>query len=276
MIQLESAKSSAVDHKDFVQSLQTQIQSLESEMAAAKSNLETLQSANSTVHANVTASASVEHVALQKARDDLAEIKKQTEALTAEHAAALNAAQARVSELEGKAAQADALSAEITQLRKEREDVGAKLSELEVEVLELKEAAEEADDAREARDKRIQELVRQLEEGQVAHQAAGDDAAAKAQEHADALEALRKVHEEDAAKASSELEALNARVNTLENELAGAHTSHEKTKEEVVAASEAYTKQLHEAEDGHVQKQTQLSEEIQRLTTELNVCDVML
>jgi conserved oligomeric Golgi complex subunit 6 len=275
MIQLESAKSSAMDHKDFVQSLQTQIQNLEAEMTTAKSNLEALQSANAATQADVTAVAAVEHTALQKARDDLAEIQKQTEALTAEHAAALEAAQARVGELEAKAAQADELSAEIAQLRKEREDVGAKLSELEVEVLELKEAAEAAEDEREKRDKRIQELERQLEDGKAAHQAAGDDASAKAQEHAYALEALRKAHEEAAAKAAGELDAANSRASSLEQELAGAHASHEKTKEEGAAAAEAHTKQLQEVEDRHMEKHNQLSDEIQRLTTELNACDII-
>jgi chromosome segregation ATPase len=273
-IQLESAKSSAVDHKEFVQSLQTQIQTLESEMTTAKANFEVLQSATAAAQSDVSASSTVEHEALQKARKDLDAIKVQTEALTAEHSAALTAAQTRISELEAKVAQADSLGAEIAQLRKEREDVGAKMSELEVEVLELKEAADSAEDEREKRERRIKELEQQLEEAQQAHRTAGEDAAAKAQGHANALEELRDVHKEAAAAATSEIDATKARAHTLEQELAGAHATHEKLKEDGVATAEAHANKLREVEDGHLQKHTQLSEEIQRLTTELNVCFV--
>jgi chromosome segregation ATPase len=270
LTQLESAKSTAADHKEFVQSLQGQIETLEAEMTKARDNIEELKNSNAAVQGNASATVSVEHTALQKAHENMMAIKKETDALTAAHTQALEEAHAKVKALEEKAAKADSLAEEVAQLHKEREETSAKLSELEVEVLELKEAQEEAEDARASLEKRVKELEASLQEAQSAQQAAGADVSSQAEEHRKALEELRQAHDQEKTKITEDLSTAHNRSKELEGELVGVRASHEKTKEEVVAAAEAHIKQLQDSEVAYVEKHSKLSQEIQRLTAELD------
>ncbi|KAJ7492753.1 hypothetical protein FB451DRAFT_1219483 [Mycena latifolia] len=224
---------------------------LEAEISTSKEHLESLQASESGATNEAALAAAVEHEALLKAQADFSQIEVELQALKAAHTQTLEEAQAKLEAAESKAALAESLEGQLKELRAEKEDAVSKLSEIEVEVLELKESQETAEDEQ-------QELSQAL----AATQQAIDNALTKEAEYTSQAEGTKASHEgeikaisESHAQTTSQLEALKAE---LETALATHHT-----------ATEEHTRQLGEAEEGYLKKQAELSDEIRRITTEL-------
>ena len=271
IMQLESAKSSATDHKDFVQSLQTQIESLEAEMATAKETIDKLRTTNEAAVSDTVATAAVEHEALLKAKADIDAIGIETEALRSAHASAIDDAEKKVKALEEKAAQAETLRTEVDELKREKEENANKLSELEVEVLELTEAQEKAEDDLAESRKRIAALEEQVAEDVAAQEKAVENAKARDVEHATALENLQHAQDARLTIVNGELSDATSRHTALEEELAKAQAALDQTKSEAAATAEEHGRLLLTAEDTYVAKEAELKADIERLTKELEV-----
>lgn len=240
---------------------------MEAEVSASKENLESLQAAHAGT-ADVTTAAAVEHEALLKAQADFSAIEVEIQTLKAAHTQTLEEAQAKLEAAESKAALAQSLEDQLTALRAEKEDAVAKLSEIEVEVLELKESQESAEDERAKTAARIPLLEQELSQAMAATQQAIDNALAKETEYASQSDGAKALHEGEL-KAVSEAHAqTTSQLEALKAELEAALATHQ-------ATSEEHTRRLGEAEEGYVKKQTELSEEIRRITTELEVRGLM-
>ncbi|KAG9023813.1 hypothetical protein FRB95_012466 [Tulasnella sp. JGI-2019a] len=139
---LEAAVKSAQSHKESHAAL-------EAELLRVQDELKTL----STSRDNDTTSAEVEHAALLQAQADLRAIKVETDSVTAGHAMAISKHEQTIAGLKSHVSVAEksieALRLEVDDLKREREEMSQKLSELEVEILEMQEAQEKAQDERE-------------------------------------------------------------------------------------------------------------------------------
>ncbi|KAJ7630802.1 hypothetical protein FB45DRAFT_867140 [Roridomyces roridus] len=258
---LAAAKTATVTQKELIETLQSQIQTLEAEVTASKESLESFRAANSNADEAAVAAA-VEHEALIKAQADFSQISVEIEALKTAHAQALEEVQAKVEAAEGRAALAESLEAQLAALRAEKEEAVAKLSEFEVEVLELKESQETAEEERAKTAAQIATLEQQLSEALVAAQKANDDALAKEGEYTSQADATKASHTTELATLSEAHAAATSQLEALKAELEAAVAAHS-------AAGEEHARALGEAEEGHSRKQAELTEEMKRIATEL-------
>jgi chromosome segregation ATPase len=176
---------------------------------------------------------------------------------------------ARSSKAQERAADADALEAQVKQLRTEREENANKLPELEVEILELKESHERAEDDH----AKVLDRLKRLEEGLAHAAAATQDALAaskvREEQHAEQLAEVKKAHSGELQAANDEISDVVAELAALQEELAAAHAAHEQTKIEAHNTAEDREHQIGEAESEFFSKHLELSEEIKRITIEL-------
>ncbi|KAJ7103667.1 hypothetical protein B0H15DRAFT_228317 [Mycena belliarum] len=259
---LAAARTAADAQKELIENLQVQIQSLEAELSASKEQLESLQASQSGAASDIAAAAAVEHEALLKARADFSQIEIEIQALRTAHGQTLEEAQAKLEVAESKAALAESLESQLNAVRVEKEEAVSKLSEIEVEVLELKESQEAVEDERAKTTSRITSLEQELSQAIAATQQAIDSALAKEAEYTSQAHGTKTSHEEEL-KAVSEAHAqTTSQLEALKAELEGALASRQ-------AASEESTRRLGEAEEGYLKKQTELSDEIHRITMEL-------
>lgn len=244
---------------------------MEVEVTAAKSNLEALKASQDSASSDAALAASVEHDALVKAQTDFADIAVETEALKAAHAQALEEATSKLQVLEAKAARVETLEAEITSLKSEKEDTANKLSELEIEILELRESQETAEDEHTQALARLKSLEEQLSAATVATEQAIEEAKSKEESHSRAVEDLNELHEEALQAASEEQAKVAAQLDALKVDLAEALAAREQAKADRVTAEENHARQVQEAEKEYLNKQSELSEQIQKITAELEV-----
>jgi chromosome segregation ATPase len=253
--------------------LQAQIQALEAEISASKESLNALQSSQPDAAAEAALAAAVEHEALLKAQENFSAIEAEIQQLKAAHTQALEDAHAKIEAAEGKAGLVEGLDAQLVGLRAEKEDAVTKLSEIEVEVLELKESHETAEDDLAKAAASISSLEQQLAQALAATQQAIDDATAKETEYTSKADEAKAVHDSEL-KAASEAHAQTvSQLEALKTELEAALASHEETKAAAHAAVEEHTRLLGEAEEGYLKKQSELSDEVRRITMELEVAD---
>ncbi|KAG2755531.1 hypothetical protein P692DRAFT_20716576 [Suillus brevipes Sb2] len=267
--ELDAAKLVSSDHTGVVYDLQNQVESLTAEVAAARANLETLQTSSEQSSSEAAAAAQIEREALLRARTEYETISAEVEALRASHALTLQDLHARSSEAQERAADADALEAQVKQLKAEREENANKLSELEVEILELKESHERAEDDH----AKVLDRLKRLEE-ELAHAAAATQnalAASKVREeqHAEQLAEVQEVHSGELQAANDELSDVVAELAALREELTATHAAHEQTKIEAQNTAEDHERQIEETESEFFSKHLELSEEIKRITIEL-------
>jgi len=262
---LESTKAASTAQNELVDNLRAQIETLETQVRSSKETLEIMQSTSSTE----TERMAMEHEALLNAQADLMAIAAETAALKAAHAAALQESEAKREELVAKAALVDDLHAQVAGLKEEKEENSGKLSELEIEILELKESQEAAEDGRErslARVKTLEEEVfKAIAATQQAHEQAKEKEVAVAAQVAD----IQKAHVAAFEAAFEEQERLSASLEALKAELAAALAANDQAKAEALASVEEHARKLEEAELAHADKQGELSEQIRRITVEL-------
>ncbi|KAG1825793.1 uncharacterized protein BJ212DRAFT_1259279 [Suillus subaureus] len=267
--ELDAAKLVSFDHTNVVYDLQSQVQSLTAEVAAAHENLETLRTSSEKSSSEAAAAAQSEREAVLRARTDYETISAELEALRVSHASTIHDFQVRSSEAQERAADADALEAQVRRLKAEREENANKLSELEVEILELKESQEQAEDDH----AKVLDHLKRLEE-ELAHAAAATQsalAASKVREgqHAEQLAEVKETHSGELQAANDELSDIVADLAALREELAAAHAAHEQTKVEAQKTAEEHERQIEETESEFFSKHLELSEEIKRITIEL-------
>lgn len=257
---LAASKVAITSQNELVQNLHAQIQALETEVLSSKEQLETLQVSKAS---EASVAASIEHDALLKAHAD------EIEALKVAHREALQGMQDKLKDLEHRAAAVDNLEAALTRVKEEKEETVGKLSELEVEILELKESQELVEDRRAQSLVHIKAVEEDLLKATSAKQQAIDEAKAKEADHVTLLDDIKKHHHEALQVASEERKNMVLALEALKGELATSMAAHEQVKIDVQAALVEHARQLEEAEQIHMRRQTELSEEIKKITAEL-------
>jgi chromosome segregation ATPase len=239
---------------------------LETAVLSSKEQLEMLRVAKDS---EALIAASVEREALLKAHSD------EIEALKDAHAEALQAAQEKIKDVGDKVAAVDNLNATLTRLKEEKEETVAKLSELEVEILELKESQELAEDQHAQSLARMKAVEEELQNTASAKQQAIDEAKAKEADHATLLDDIKKDHYEALEAASAERTKVVVALEALGEELATSVAAQEQARIDAQAALEEHARKLEEMEQVHKSQQTELSDEIERITAELEVMNLL-
>ncbi|KAG2350224.1 hypothetical protein BDR05DRAFT_869163 [Suillus weaverae] len=267
--ELDAAKLASSDHTDVVYDLQSQLESLTAEVTAARENLETLRASSERSSSEAAAAAQMEREAVLRARTDYETISAEMGALRASHASTIQDLNVRSSKAQERAAEADALEAQVRQLKAEREENANKLSELEVEILELKESQEQAEDDHAKVLDRLKKLEEELAHAAAATQSALAASKVREEQHAEQIAGVKEVHSGELQAVNNELSDVVADLAALREELAAAHAAHIQTKIEAQNAAEEHERQIEETESEFFSKHLELSEEIKRITTEL-------
>ncbi|GBE78236.1 predicted protein [Sparassis crispa] len=268
-LELEATKATAENQTQLVTSLQSQIESLEAEIHAAKENLDVLRASSDEASVAAAAAADVEHSALLKAHEDLAAVQGETESLKAAHIQALAEAEEKIQASSEQASRADALAAELAELKSENEEKSTKVSELEIEILELKEVQESSEDGHNKVLDRLKTLEEELTTAAAAMQEAVDGAKAMEEEYSQRLEDAAKLLDEELSKANAEHSKLSEELKALEDKHAEAVAGIDQAKADAQVAAEEHLRKLEEVEKLHQDKQAELSEEIKRITADL-------
>ena len=254
-----------------IKTLRAHIETLQADIAAAHENFESLRSSSDQSSAEAAAAAQMEREAFLRAKADVEAITAEANSLRAAHDSALQEAVTRSRESQQRAAEANTLTAQIGELKAEREESAAKISELEVEILELKESQENTEDEHKRTLGRLQKLEAELSEAVAATQQALRDAEARGLESAQKATNVALLHADEVQLIKSDLAEAVSEVEVLKTELAAAHIAHDETKAVAHASAEAHEQEMEETEQSYLSKHIELSEEIKRLTVELEV-----
>jgi len=250
--------------------LREQIKALEAKVDESMKTLEAL-SADHGNDSDIIAAAKRDRQTLAETRAELETMETETTALKAAQAEALDAATAKISALELQASRAEALAAEISDLRVEKEGTSNKLSELEVEILELKEARDFAEEDRVNSKAQIDSLHEEVATVTAAAEKAAEDATAKQSAAADHLEEVKKHHDAELALIVEETKKLTEQLHALQAEILGLRNNLEAADTAAASAAEEHTGRLAEAEQAHKARQDELTAEIERISSELAV-----
>ncbi|TFK36845.1 hypothetical protein BDQ12DRAFT_608825, partial [Crucibulum laeve] len=267
--ELDDAKNSAKGSSELAQSLREQIQSLENQLTEAKEHVESLETRHKAELSDTTSAAAVEHGVLLKAHADLTAIAEETSALKIAHNVALDEAQARILDLENRAAEVDTLRSQLDGLKVEREENSSKLSELEIEILELRESLEGLEDERDRHQARVKSLEDELERATSALRQATEEASEKGAAHTAQIETLEQKYAAEHAAADERHAGVVSALETIGKELESTLAAHEQTKKDGVTAQDNHLLALKEAESSYASKAAELSSEIDRIKVDL-------
>lgn len=242
-------------------------------MLSAKENLEALRVSTTS---EASAAALADHEALVKARAEIKALEENGELLKAEHAKALQEAESQLKVLQEKAALADELNAQVVRLKEEKEENAGKLSELEIEILELKESQEAIEDGRERSLANVKSLEEQLLKAASTAQQADEAFKAREANRAAQFEQTESVHREALQAASEEQDKLTSALEAIRTELAKSQATRDEAEANTREAAEQHALKLEQAEQGYLEKQSELMEQIKRITAELEVCDKLV
>lgn len=256
---------------ESIKTLEAHIETLQADVAAAHENFESLRSSSDQSSAAAAAAAQMEREAFLRAKADVETVTAEVNSLRVAHNRALQEAAASSSESQQRTAEVIALTAQIGELKAEREESAAKISELEVEVLELKEGQEDAEDEHKRTLDRLQKLEAELMEAVTATQQALHDAEVRDAESTQKAANVASLHADEVQLIESDLAKAVSEVEALRTELAAAHIAHDETKAAAHASAEAHEQEMEEADQSYISKHIELSEEIKRLTAELEV-----
>ncbi|KAG5647606.1 hypothetical protein DXG03_008959 [Asterophora parasitica] len=262
---LEATRAASAAQEELVASLRAQINTLEAQVLSSKETVKLLQDTSSSEAEQLA----TERKSLVKAQDGLSVLAAETEALKAAHAAALQELGVKLQVFEAKAATIGDLTAKIDELKEEKEENAGKLSELEIEILELKESQEAAEDERERSLARVNALESEVLKATTATQEAHVAAQAKEAEIAAQVEELKATHAAALHAASVKHSNLSASLQALEAKLAAALGVNEQATIDAIAAAEEHARRLEETDRIHAEKQEELSEQIKKITVEL-------
>jgi predicted nucleic acid-binding Zn-ribbon protein len=254
-----------------IKTLEAHIETLQADIVAAHENFESLRSSSDQSSAEAAAAAQMEREAFLRAKADVETVTAEVNSLRAAHDRALEEASAMSSESQQRAAEAISLTAQIGELKTEREESAAKISELEVEILELKESQEDTEDEHKRTLDHLQRLEAELAGAVAATQQALRDAEARDAESTQKAADVALLHADEVQLIKSDLANAISEVEALKTELAAAHVAHDETRAAAHASAEAREEEMEEAEQSYLSKHIELSEEIKRLTIELEV-----
>ncbi|KAG6862427.1 hypothetical protein C0995_011867 [Termitomyces sp. Mi166 len=263
--QVDAAKGASIAQEETIESLRTQIQALEAQARSTQDALDSLKNVNS----SSAEKAVLDHEAFLKTSAELAAAVAVTDALKEAHAAVVHELEVKVKVLEAKSASVDELNAQVEKLKAEKEENSGKLSELEIEILELKESQETSDEEREKLLAQVKTLEAEVAKVTAATEQAYETAKAKEVEAAVEAAKLKETHDALLKAEIEKQDALNASVEALKAELAAAQTAHQQTKADVLLLTEEHNRKLAEVEAESTKRQLHLSEEIKRVTKEL-------
>ncbi len=271
MAQLEDARAATLSQTELVASLQGQVEELEAEVAKTQDNIKALKDVTTAATSDAALATSIEHEALLKAQATFAEIQVELEELRNSHALALAEAQDKIAELEVQAAKVAALEALSASLQEEKEDSANKVSELEIEILELRESQESFDEERELSLTKLEALRDDLAAATAAAEKANSYVHAKEAEYTSSAKTVKEEHENALKAAGEEQSKVLAQLDSLKSELDAALSTHETLNYEALKTAEIHSRALDEAEQRYLARQSELSEEINKITAELEV-----
>lgn len=267
--ELEITKQASDGQTALIENLQGQIDTLTAEIAVAEKNFESLRATSDQSSAEASAAAQAERESFLRAKADLETLHAEMEALRNTHDTALQDAATRLTESQQRASEVASLTALIETLKAEREENANRISELEVEVLELKDSQENAEDEHKKLISSFKKAEADLAHAHSALEAAIQDAEAKEEEHARGIADLQQAYEEKITSLENDLANAVAEIANVKNELAAVNVSYEEMKKEAKVAAEEHEQQLEESEQSYLSKHIEFSEEIRRLTAEL-------
>lgn len=220
---------------------------------------------------NDAQTASSERQALHKAQAQLQALEEETEVLKGTQIQASEQLGNTIAELERKAAQIRALEAQLLDLKNEKEDSANKLSELEIEILELRESQETDGDERERTASKVRSLEDEVTIAKEAVEQAQLAAFAKEADVAEQTEKAKQRYDGQIKAMSDEHAALVTAFEALKVELAAAVASVEQARIDAIAKEEAYMLEREEAQEMFTTKELELTAEIQKILSELEV-----
>ncbi|KAG6381062.1 hypothetical protein JVT61DRAFT_5459 [Boletus reticuloceps] len=257
--ELKNANKFMASQAENFKALEAQVETLQADVAAAQENFESLRSSSDQSSAESAAAAQMEREAFLRAKADVETVTAELNDLRAAHDRARQEAAAR----------SRRITAARSELKAEREGSAAKISELEVEILELKESQENAEDEHKRILGRLQKLEAELAEAVTATQQALRDAEARDAESTQKAADVALLHANEVQLIESNVANAVSEVEVLNTELAAAHAAHDETKAAAQASADAHEQEMDEAEQSYLSKHIELSEEIKRLTAEL-------
>ncbi|KAF9787336.1 hypothetical protein BJ322DRAFT_717960 [Thelephora terrestris] len=252
--------------KGSVETLNSRIASLETEITSTKSELEALRASSQLATSEAAAAAAIEHEALLKARAELEEINAEASALEATHTAAFDELRRKLTVAEETAKEVEKLEIELASLKKEKEETANRISELEIEVLEARDAIEAAEDAKTKAESKTKTLEEELSKARLASQSALED---REKTLLAQLDEAKKGHEARATELQQEQEKLLSQLTALEGELATAQVALEKAGQEQQLVAEEHAAKLQSLEESNQLALDELNAKLQRITKEL-------
>lgn len=270
-MQLEMAKAMSLTSATEVGTLQAQIIELEADLTSTRERLNALQAVQSASLSEAAQASAIEHEALLKAQANFDAISKEADALKAAHSEALQTAEAKIAELEPKAAEVEALRSQLGGLKEEKEEAANKISELEVEVLELKEQIEELEDAQKKFRTKIASLEDDLAQSGETLKQAKKVAADREAEIQVQLESLNAEHVQEVKGASERVDAVQSTLRSIEERLAGALADAEQSSKNLVLAQTVHEERMKGLEAAFTAKEAELSQQISSIQESLDV-----
>lgn len=255
----------------LMEKLQEQVTTLTTEIAIAQENFESLRRSSDQSSAEAAAAAQTERESFLRAKADLDALNAEIEVLRTAHDTALQDATNKLSESQQHASQVSSLITQIEALKAEREESANTISELEIKVLEMNESQEKAEDEYNNLLARLKGVEVDLAQAIAAKEQIVQDAETKEEEGAKQIAELKQSHAVEIQSLRDELAATVTRMENLKTDLAALEDAHEKTKKQAEATAEEHERQLEESEQSYISKHIEFSEEIKKLTAELEV-----
>lgn len=267
--ELNTVKQASASQTTLMDKLREQVATLTSEITIAQENFESLRRSSDQSSAEAAAAAQAERESFLRAKADLDALNAEIEALRTAHDTALQDAATKLSESQQRASEVSSLITEIEALKAEREESANTISELEIKVLEMNESQEKAEDEHNKLLARLKGVEADLAQAIAAKEQIVQDAKTKEEEGAQQIAELKQSYGVEIQSLRDELAATATRVENLKTDLAALEDAHEKTKKDAEATAEEHERQLEESEQSYITKHIEFSEEIKKLTAEL-------
>lgn len=213
----------------------------------------------------------LEHEAFLKTSAELATAVADLDALKKAHADAILEFESKVKDSEANSASVDELNKQIAVFKAEKEESSGKISELEIEILELKESQETSEEEREKLSAQVKTLEFEVDQATAATKQAYETSKAKEAEVTIEIAKLKAAHDASLKAEIEKHDLLNASIEALKAELAAAQAAHEQSKTDALLSIEEHSRKLAEAEAEYTKRNSEFSEEVTRVTKELEV-----
>ncbi|KAG6878640.1 hypothetical protein C0993_001163 [Termitomyces sp. T159_Od127] len=263
--EIEAAKKESLTREEIIEGLRTEVQGLMAQAKSTQYDLDNLKNATS----SDAEKAVHEHQAFLKTSTELAAAVAELDAFKKVHAATIHELESKVEAFEATSASFDELSLQLARLKAEKEENSGKLSELEIEILELQETQETSEEERERLSAQVKTLEEEVDKATAATRQAYETAKAKEDEVAQEVAKLKEAHDTLLKVEIEKQGILTDSIEALKADLAAAHTAQEQIKVDALLSIEEHNRKLAEVEAESTKRHYDLSEEITRVTKEL-------